>query len=202
MLFILFSNCSFAVVSLVRAIIKPVEWIMWPGKPYRGLGEEMEGGMGFHCLSLVFECPMTRPQKPRLLVCNKMSSFLDVCVWICTACQKKEQDFQDVSCRARKDNFFFSFFFPLFFIWCYRSGVCSRFSLFSRGLTPKLSVLGSLHYTLYSFFPSFWSSWWSPVPPFLPFEHWNSRDKDFVQLLVSLLFFLVLSNQMESKQHF
>lgn len=158
MLFILFSNCSFAVVSLVRAIIKPVEWIMWPGKTYRGLDEEMEGRMGLHCLSLVFEGPMTVTTKTLSPGCATKCPHFWMCVhvWICTACQEKGQDFQDISCRARKDHFFFVFFFsPLFFIWCYCSGVCSRFSLFSRGLTPKLSVLGSSHYTLYSFFCHF-----------------------------------------------
>lgn len=200
MLFILLSNCSFAVVSLARAIIKPVEWIMWPGKSHRGSDEEMEGEMGLHWLCLVFECPMTMTMKTSAHGCATKCPHFWMCVrvWMCAVCQKKEQDFQDISCRARKNNFFF--FFVLFFIWCYHSGVCSRFSLFSRGLTPKLSVLGSLRYTLHSFFLSFWSSWWSLKPPLLPFEHWNRHDKDLVQLLVSLLF-LVLSKQMESKQH-
>lgn len=42
MLFILFSSRSFATISLVKAIIKLVELIMWPGKSYGDLYEERE----------------------------------------------------------------------------------------------------------------------------------------------------------------
>lgn len=139
------------------------------------------------------------PWKPQLMgVQQNVPISGCVCVYECALCaRRKNKTFKTYPAEQERIT---SFFFVLFFIWCYHSGVCSRFSLFSRGLTPKLSVLGSLRYTLHSFFLSFWSSWWSLKPPLLPFEHWNRHDKDLVQLLVSLLF-LILSKQMESKQH-
>lgn len=192
MLFILFSNCSFAVVSLVRAIIKPVEWIMWPGKTYRGLDEEMEGRMGLHCLSLVFECPMTVTTKTLSPGCATKCPHFWMCVhvWICTVCQEKGKDFQDISCWARKDHFFFCLlFFPLVFHLMLLQWSLFSFFSFLPWFNTKAQCFRIFALYVVFFLLSFWSSWWSPVPPLLPFEHWNSHGKDLVQLLVSLLFF-------------
>lgn len=43
MLLILFSSCSFATIFLVRAIIKLVKLVMWPGKSFGDVYEEREG---------------------------------------------------------------------------------------------------------------------------------------------------------------
>lgn len=132
MLFILLSNCSFAVVSLARAIIKPVELIMWPGKSHRGSDEEMEGEMGLHWLCLVFECPMTMTMKTSAHGCATKCPHFWMCVrvWMCAVCQKKEQDFQDISCRARKNNFFF--FCPVFHLMLPQWSLFPFFSFLPR----------------------------------------------------------------------
>lgn len=140
------------------------------------------------------------PQKPWVLAVQQ-NVLISGCVCMSESAlraRRKDKTFKTYPAEQERITFFLSFFFPpVFHLMLLQWSLFSFFS-FLPWFNTKAQCFRIFALYVVFFLLSFWSSWWSPVPPLLPFERWNSHGKDLVQLLVSLLF-LVLSKQMESK---
>lgn len=130
-------------------------------------------------------------KNPESWLCNKMSSFLDVCACLNLHCVPGERTrlSRHILPSKKGSLFFCLLFFPLVFHLMLLQWSLFSFFSFLPWFNTKAQCFRIFALYVVFFLLSFWSSWWSPVPPLLPFEHWNSHGKDLVQLLVSLLFF-------------